>query len=198
MKKLATAALAIALAFSASTAMAQGEPGDLGVFADPVELTTTLDVTPFVNQVLYVVAFDTPGDIKAYEFGLDFGGTAPIKISDQFTGPGPLNFGSGYDYLVGAGGCVSGAGAVQLAAITVLFVAPPAADTSVCIGGVELTSFPPDGAPGWSNCNDELTRFGVALSGEDRYPDSCLILNATQAGPVRNEDASFGELKARF
>jgi hypothetical protein len=43
-----------------------------------------------------------------------------------------------------------------------------------------------------------VTAFGVATNGGQDYPDGCLILNATNTGPVDNETSSFGEVKARF
>lgn len=199
MKKLATAALAIALAFSASTAMANplAEDGDIGVFADAAGTATTLTVTPFVPTPLFITAFNLP-EFNAYEVGL--GGlleTGASILSVTRFGPAPLDFGSAANYIVGTGGCVSGDGVLNLIELSVIFLAAPANDTALSIIGSNPSSFA-NGNPGFNTCDGTLINFGVATNGGDQYPDGALILNATGEAPVSDGASSFGDLKARF
>ena len=197
MKILATLALA-ATVFVASTAMAQPEPSDIGVFADQAGTFSTTTVTPFVSAFMYVIAFDLPA-FNAYEFsvqGLQASGAT--VLGTVLFGPGPVNIGTFPDYIVGSGGCLEGPGAVALATINYIYLAAPPSDTAICIDGVTLSSFA-SGRPGYNRCpSDELVEFGVAQNGEGRYPDGCLIVNATLDGPVDGDEASFGQVKARF
>ena len=198
MKKFVTGVMAIALAFTVSTAQAQPEPSDIGIFADQEGTISTAAVTPFVSAFLYVVAFDLP-DFNAYEFsvqGLQASGAT--VLGTVLFGPGPVNIGTFPDYIVGSGGCLAGPGAVALATINYIYLAAPPSDTAICIDGVTLSSFA-SGRPGYNRCpSDELVEFGVAQNGGDAYPDGCFIVNATQAGPVDGDEASFGQVKARF
>mgnify|MGYP001101240775 CR=1 FL=1 len=198
MKKLATAALAIALAFSASTAMANplAEDGDIGLFADAAGTATTLTVTPFAPTNLYIVAFNLP-EFNAYEVGV--GGLLPIAsiLGVELFGPAPLDFGSAANYIVGTGGCVSQDGPLNLVNLQVIFLSDPPADTALSIIGANPTSFA-NGQPGYNTCDGELINFGVAVNGGSQYPDAALILNATGDAPVSDDASSFGDLKARF
>ena len=112
MKKLVTAAAAIALVVSAGAAQAQQpEPGDLAMFADAEGTMTTLDVTPGVAFDVFAVAFDVPGGLKAYELGIsgveDLG---LFQLGFELFGPAPLNIGSAQDrnFIVGTGACIPG------------------------------------------------------------------------------------------
>ena len=197
MKKLATAALAIALAFSATTAMAQPEPGDAGIFADAAGTQTTLDVLPNVPYFVYAVAFDLDGGLLAYEVGLDGVPVGTFALSTTLFGPAPLNVGDAntFNYIVGTGGCVDQAGALPLVTWNFLSTVAPADDTALVLRGTNLSSF--DGVPGYAKCDESIATFGVATDGGEQYPDGALILNATGA-PVSGDEESFGSMKARF
>lgn len=197
MKKFAIVA---ALAFMVSTAAAQAEPGDAGIFGDPAGTLTTANPAPFAPAFLYVVAFDVPGGVFAYEAGTqDLVAAGATILGATFAGPGPLNVGDNAagNFIVGAGGCVDAQGPITLVSVNFLLFAPPAADTAICLRGTTPSSFD-GGLPGYSDCDARIFPFGVATNGQGIYPDGCLILAATQDAPVSTENATFGDVKARF
>jgi hypothetical protein len=198
MKKLVTAAAAIALVVSAGAAHAQAEPGDLGIFADAEGTQTTLDVNPFVDFSVYAVAFDLP-DFNAYELSVGGIGDLGLIVRDEFLfGPAPLNVGSGpQNYIVGTGACVEQAGPLALVEIVLLATDPVPSDSPICVGVSDPFTLD-DPLPAYNTCGNVVTAFGVATNGGQDYPDGCLILNATGDAPVDNETSSFGEVKARF
>lgn len=202
MKKLATAALAIALAFSASTAMAQPEPGDCGIFGDAAGTATTLDVNPGVAFQVYAVA-NVDADFYAYELGFDGVPAGAFVLGSTLFGPAPLNVGDAatLNFIVGTGGCVN-PGTYALVTLNILATTPVAPDTAIILRGSVPSSF--DGIPGYADCDEStIATFGIATSGGAdesgaSYPDGALILNATGTGPVSDDADSFGGLKARF
>jgi hypothetical protein len=202
MKKLVTAAAAIALVVSAGAAHAQPEPGDLGMFADAEGTQTTLSPTAGVSFDVYAVAFDVPGGLKAYELGISGVPEAGLfQLGFSLFGPAPLNIGDGQqrNFIVGTGACISDTGTAALVTLTLLATTPVADDSALCITGSTPSSFEDLGSPaGYSDCDNQIGPFGVATNGGAAYPDGCLILNATSDAPVDNETSSFGEVKARF
>ncbi|HKK72123.1 MAG TPA: hypothetical protein VKA86_12960 [Candidatus Krumholzibacteria bacterium] len=203
MKKLVTAAAAIALVVSAGAAQAQQpEPGDLAMFADAEGTMTTLDVTPGVAFDVFAVAFDVPGGLKAYELGISgVEALGLFQLGFELFGPVPLNIGSAQDrnFIVGTGACIPETGAAVLVQLNLLGTTAIPADSPLCVTGSTPSSFDDFGSPpGFSDCNNQISPFGVATNGGDIYPDGCLILNATGTGPVDTESSSFGEVKARF
>ena len=199
MKKLVTAAAAIALVVSAGAAHAQPEPGDAGIFADEAGTQTTLDVAPSVPFSVYAVLFDVPGGLKAYE--LSISGVQELGLFQTgatLFGPAPLNIGDAavQNFIVGTGGCVDELGPLPLVRLDLLALTAPPADSPICIGPSVPSSF--DAVPGYSDCANQIAPFGVATNGGADYADGCLILNATGVAPVDNETSSFGEIKARF
>jgi hypothetical protein len=199
MKKLVTAAAAIALVVSAGSAHAQAEPGDLGLFADAEGTQTTVSPTPGLPFDVYAVAFDVPGGLKAYELGIS--GVSELglfQLGFSLFGPAPLNIGDAQiqNFIVGTGGCVDQPGPQALVTLNLLATVAPADDSALCITGSDPSSF--DGPPGYSDCNNVISPFGVATNGGADYADGCLIINATGTPPVDNDTSSFGEIKARF
>lgn len=197
MKKFAIFAIvALVMAFSAS-AFAQAEPGDLGVFFDAEGLTSTAIVpAAYMPFNVYVLAFDIVGDMMSYEFGLQFSGVAPVALQNVFTGV--QNFGSGsFDYAVGVGSCVAPAGVYQLVYLQLMYMAAPAADTTICLIPGTVDSFTPSG-PGYAHCSGDLQHFGIGQDGGEFYPDGCAVINATHLGPVATPETSWGAVKAQF
>lgn len=200
MKKLVTAAMAVALVIGASTAMAQ-DTLDIGIFADPAGTQSTTGELAGQGS-LYVVAFglDTVS-LSAYEMSVT-GIPASLLLfptvfwpATAIAGPGGDN-----DFIAATGGCVQGDAVTALVTIPYFVAGPIVADTAVCIGAAEANSVP--GAPGFGRCDVDpavLVPFGIAQNGGEVYPDGCLILNATDPGAVVDtETSSFGEIKARF
>ncbi len=196
MKKIAILALAVSVvAFSSVLAVAQPQAGDVGVFADTAGTQSTMVVAPgFFN--FYVVGFDLVTGIKAIEYSLtnDIG---YLVQSLTLVGPLPTNFGTNTDVAASTGACVDGNGVVVLATYAAASFTPPPADATICIGPFSNSSFSP-AVPGLSDCTDTLVPFGVAQNGSPAHPDGCLVLNATDGGPVATESTSFGGVKARF
>lgn len=202
MKKFATLALAISVvALSALSAVAQPDVHDAGVFSDMGGTSSTALANDFVPFNFYVVGFGLDGLVKGYEFSLTAPPTFTI-LTAALSGPAPLNVGNNTNVIVGAGGCVdAGQGAFVLTSYNGGFFAPGSAtgvaDIAFCLGGATPSSFA-GGVPGYLQCDNTLVPFGVAQSGVPNHPDGCLILNATDGGPVATESNSFGEVKARF
>ena len=199
MKTLATLTLA-ALVALAAPAQAQ-EPGDLAMFADAEGTMTTLDVTPGVAFDVFAVAFDVPDGLKAYELGISgVEALGLFQLGFELFGPAPY-VGSAQDrnFIVGTGACIPETGTAALVRLNLLGTAVVPADSPLCVTGSTPSSFDDFGSPpGFSDCNNQISPFGVATNGGDIYPDGCLILNATGTGPVDTESSSFGEVKARF
>jgi hypothetical protein len=199
MKKLTMAALALSLVAMSSLAFAQAEPYDVGVFADAAGTTSDVLAAPFVPFNFYVVGFDLDGGILGYEFGLTLDPGFTV-FTAGLTGPNPLNLGTTTNVIVGTGGCVASVtGGVVLTAYNGGYVtgSPPVADTAFCISGTTPSSFAD--VPGYLQCDSNLVPFGVAQNGGGVYPNACMIVNPTMPGTVvAIENASFGDLKARF
>lgn len=198
MKKLTSIALVLCLVAMSTVAFGQADPGDVGVFFDNGGTATTACWPSFTQtNHFYVVAFDT-GGIAGYEVGLTIDPTVIIFNSMMVAGAGPINVGSAPDnWIVGTGNCVNGAGAVALLDFTAgYFVAGPT-DLTICLTPTSPSSFNP-AVPGWLECDDSLTPFGVAASGGPDYPDGCGVLCPTGQDPVGTEQASWGSLKSTF
>ncbi|HKK71189.1 MAG TPA: hypothetical protein VKA86_08215 [Candidatus Krumholzibacteria bacterium] len=183
-------------------AWSQAEPGDAGFFADAEGTLSAMPADVGTVQSVYVVAFDLPTPLFAYEFGVDgLLESGAIVLSLTVPWPFPPITDPDYDsVVVGTGSCVEATGAVMLARIDFFVPAPIPDDTAVCLTGSDPSSFP-DGRPGWQDCEGEIHPFTPATDGGEAYPDACVILNATLPNPFHPVDAtasSFGALKARF
>ena len=119
--------LVLCITCFASMALAQPEPGDLGVFADAAGTQTTGVATPFVQTDFYVIAFDAPGGYKGYEFEISVPPTITV-LGRVLNPPTALNVGAGDNFIVGTGGCISSAGPTVLVTYTGLWFAPPVDD----------------------------------------------------------------------
>ena len=175
------------------------DPGDIGVFFDPGGTATTACWASFTQtNNFYVVAFDVPGDLRGYEFGLVIDPTIIIFGSAMIAGPAPINVGSApNNWIVGTGGCVNGAGAVTLVQFTAGYFVSPVTDLLICLLPSTPSSFAP-ATPGWLACDDSLIPFGVALNGEPDYPNGCAVLCPSAEPPVPVPGASVGTLKAAY
>jgi hypothetical protein len=201
MKRFAILALALVLAAGlATTVFAQPSQYDVGVFSDLAGTNSVLTAPAFTPVNFYAVAFDLDNQVKGFELtlGVPVGFTVLSKVK---AGPNPINVGdeANNEFIVGTGACVeAGPGPFVLVSMNGGFFTPTVpADATVCISGTTPSSFP-NGTPGYLQCDNSLVPFGVAQNGEGRYPNACLVMNATSEGPVATEAASFGEMKARF
>ena len=193
MKKLMT----LALCLVAATAMAQPEPGDVGVFADPAGTQSTITVTPGVPFIVYVIGFELDGFVKGFEVQVDIP-VGAFVLGTALNPPSGLNFGDvPGEFIVGTGGCFDGIPQYELVNLT-MFWGAPVADTAICVGPTNPSSQGFNGGPGWLQCDNTQVPFGLAQNGEGRYPNGCLIVNPTMDGPVATESVSFGEVKGRF
>jgi hypothetical protein len=209
MKKLVNAVAVAALVLSASAASAQ-DINDAGVFADAAGTQSTLNVVPFVAFDIYAVAF-IEGGVLGYEFGINGLDGLVVLAGFPTVNPGPVldlgdpNIPGVKEFIVATGGCLpeEAAGAFVMARVNVAnFFQTDVTDRALCMIPASTSSFADasgEGAlPGWLRCDGLLTPFGVAQNSGGLYPNGCLILNATQEGPVATEATSFGEMKARF
>lgn len=198
MKKLLTLAIAaISVLAIAAPAFAVGtpQPGDLGVFFDAAGTSTGRPgVVPYSPFNLYVIAFDTPGGMEAYEFTIQLPAGA-IVSGGRVLPAGASDFGAGDDnWIVGTGGiCQGQTGPFALVTYNgVLFLGAVNSNTPVCLVGGTPSSFP-NGAPGYLVCNSpgNLQNFGFAYTG-------CSLINPLTEGPIADDTASWGSLKANF
>jgi hypothetical protein len=199
MTKYATLAIALATVLALSTAVSAGvpQPGDIGIFFDDAGTQTSrAGVGAFSFFDVFVVAFDVPGGLLGYEFALQVPAGTIVSGGRQFFPAGALDVGTGDDnWLVGTGGtCLSSNGHQVLVKYTsMLFLAQPNPDQTLCMGPATPTSFPP-GAPGYLTCltAGDLRRFGSAYRG-------CAVINpAVITPPVPDAVSSFGALKAQY
>ena len=193
------AALAV-LAVAAPYATGQTrDPGDLGVFFDAEATVTAIDgVVAFESFDVYVVSFDVPGGMEAYEFQLLPQFPSGLVVSGgRVLPPGATDFGQGEDnWIVGTGGLCHGQNGlfVLVAYHGILFLSNPGVGWPFCLAGAEPTSFPNGGGPGYLVCSSPgvLRNFGFAYRG-------CAEVNPCPlCGAIPDAVSSFGGLKARF
>lgn len=174
-------------------------PGDIGIFfvEEPATGGDAREVAlPFEPFDIFVVSFDVPGGMEAYEFGI----TVPMGMlvsGGRLLPPGATDFGAGDDnWIVGTGGnCIGAVGSFALVRYAAaLFLAPVGLDVPICLTPATPTSFSPP-SPGYLVCESpgDLRPFTPAYVG-------CAELNDTDnpCCPVGTESESFGALKARF
>jgi len=198
MKKFLTLAVAAITVLACTAPAFAGLPqaGDLGVFFDAAGTQTgRTGVAPFVGFNVYVMAFDVPGGMEAYEFTIQMPVGALVSAG-RVLPAGATDFGTGDDnFIVGTGGICRGASG-PFALVTyngVLFLGPVNADTPLCLVGGTPSSFP-NGAPGYLVCNSpgNLRNFGFAYTG-------CSMINpASGQGPIPDAAQSWGSVKANF
>lgn len=196
MKKLVILAL---VTLVATSAFAQPEPADMGVFFDQAGTTTTACWPAFTTtNHFYAVAFDMPGDMAGYEFGLTIDPTIIIFASVMAAGAAPINVGTApSNWIVGTGNCVSGVGPVVLVDFTAGFFVSPVADLLICVTPSSPASlFPP--VPAYLTCASDILPFGVAESGSPDYPDGCGVICPTGEAPVATDTTSWGSLKGAY
>jgi hypothetical protein len=200
MRTIVATLLIATVVTSASLAFAeQADPGDMGVFftSNPISGAQAVlnDVGAFELFDVYVVSFDVPKGMEAYEFELPVPGPG-IVTGGRLLPAGATDFGAGEDnWIVGTGGvCQGQVGPFTLVTYAaILFLAAPGNDVLFCLEGANPSSFP-NGAPGYLACNSpgELHNFGAAYWG-------CATVNPLNIPqPIRGAKESFGGLKALF
>ena len=195
---LAVAALAVLGLAAPAFAVGTPQPGDLGVFFDAAGTAMArVGVAPFVPFNMYVVSFEVPGGMEAYEFSVTVPAGAIFTGSPSRLLPaGATDFGVGDDnFIVGTGGvCQVTAGAFALVVYQgMMFLAAPAGNSQVCMAGATPSSFP-NGLPGYLVCNSpgNLRNFGAAYTG-------CAVINPTSGeGPIPTDAQTWGSVKASF
>lgn len=191
-------ATAILLA-TAGAAYGQAQPGDLGVFFTATPTTgadiVEHDVVVFAPVAdIFVVSFDVPGGMEAYEFSLQL----PVGLlvtGGRILPAGATDYGAGDDnWIVGLGGaCVGASGTFVLVRYAEpLFLAPPGNDLPICLG----PAFPNNlvHSPDYLVCDapGDIRIFGAAYPG-------CAVINPTNLPePLPALDRSFGALKAAY
>lgn len=196
MKRTSLLCMLLSMVVLAGPAFAQ-DPGDVGIFFDPAGTQSRGTVLASVPFFLYVVGSDLPGNTAGYEGSLAYDAGLNIILSATFTGPGPINIGNNSNWIVGAGGCVNATGPTVLVTLQMFpLVAVP--DAIFCIGPSSPSSFIPP-TPGYLDCADGLSPFGVAQSGGGVYPDGCAVANPSDPEyPVGADVRSWSSVKAQF
>jgi len=201
MKKLAICALASLAIFAlASSAFAQPEAGDVGIFFNAAGTQTSTALAGFAVSNFYVVGFGL-GDLSGFEVSVGFGVAGFSVLGRTLPTATALNVCSGDCFIVGLGTCAA-TGSDPYSLVVYQYgwfggaVAPN--EVTLCIGGTSPSSF--NGAPGYSSCLDILKPFGLAEHGNDCRPNGCAVVNPTGPCPVPvgAEELSFGAVKANF
>jgi hypothetical protein len=176
----------------------QPDPGDMGVFFTPTPVSGAQavlnGVQPFEFFDVYVVSFDVPSGMDAYEFSVNLSaflvvtGGRNLPASAEDSGAGNDN------WIVGTGGiCRGQVGPFVLVTYSgVGFVSSPAPEENfICLSGATPSSFA-DGLPGYLTCNSpgELHEFGRAYLG-------CAVVNGVCC-PIATAKSSFGSLKRSY
>lgn len=206
MKHLLAAMLVTAALASACSSLAgHPQPGDMGVFFTPHPSSGAAAVlngiVAFEYFDVYVVSFDVPQGMEAYEFEL-LPPSGVLVAGGRLLPAGATDFGAGADnWIVGTGGvCQGQVGPFTLVTYaSCLFLTPPLDDSTFCLGGATPSSFPAEyprqaDSPGYLACNSpgELHRFGEAYAG-------CATINQVNIPqPVAAATESFGTLKAAY
>jgi hypothetical protein len=180
----------------ATTAFAQADPGDVGVYFDPAGTATSAPMGPFVPVPFWVIGSGI-GPISGWEATVTFSDPSVIVQNRNYNPPIIVNVGSNDNHIIGLGGCFDeGAGQALLVQYDVIFLALQD-DVLICLAGSTPSSFAPS-APGYLTCGADLIAFGAAENGQGVYPDACGVLNPTSLDPVAVEAVSFGAVKADF
>jgi len=189
----------VLVALLATTSAFAQDPGDAGVFFDPAGTVSRGILPAFVPTNVYVIGFDLAGDVAGYEGSLAISDPSILILATILSGPGPLNVGTPTNFIVGAGGCFSGAGATILITYQVgNFTGAPLNDLLFCLGSATPSSFAP-ATPGYLDCSSNLLPFGVAQNGGGVYPNGCGVADATAPDfPVGAVQTSWGAVKSQF
>jgi hypothetical protein len=160
---------------SALPAIAQPDPGDIGIYMDPLGAEPTGVAVTFVPFDVYVLGFDLPGGVQAYEYSVHI---PPFFTVLESVFPDGVNVGSDLNVIFALAECLDRAGVLQLQRLRMISVVPGAItmDMVVCIGASTPSSLA--NMPSWLDCTGTLNEFGVAQEGGP-YPNGCLILNPT-------------------
>jgi hypothetical protein len=197
MKKLAILAI---LTVFATSAFAQAEPGDLGVFFDPAGTTTSATPPAFTqNNIFYVATFGLT-QLSGYEFMISISDPNIIifNAAEQTNPGGSINVGTPpLEWTVGVGFCTGSEGVFNLVQVTYGFFVPTVADVLICLGPADPASLNPP-VPAYLNCSGDILPFGVAQNGQGTYPDGCGVLYPTADDPIATDADSWGSLKAKF
>jgi hypothetical protein len=199
MKKFAILALAALTCLAlATTAFAQAEQYDVGIFGNSAGTFTTLQVGQFSPFQAYVIAFGLDGLVKGFEVYVNVPPTITVTGS-VLAGPAPINLGTrANEFIVGTGGCIEGSPQINLVQLNCgLFLpAPVPTDIVLALEGTIPSSF--GGPPGYVQCDNTLVSFAPATNGEPNYPNGALVINPTFEGPIAVEESSFGAVKSQF
>ena len=197
MKKLM--GLVLILVLASSSAFAQAEKYDAGIFFDAAGTMSATTVAPFTPFNIYAMGFDLDGEVKGYEFGAAIDPRLTI-LSSTPNPPTALNLGlAPANWIVGTGACLTDTPGEWFVMVTWsgMVLDGTATDLTLCITASDPSSFVP-AVPGYLQCDATLIPFGVAQNGGGFYPDGCGVVNNTMQEPVGITEASWGAVKAQY
>jgi hypothetical protein len=183
----------------ATSALAQPEDHDVGIFADAAGTMTSMTVAGLTTgNFFYVVGHSLDGGVSGWELGVDVdpNWTMLAGIYDQ---PVSINHGSIHNYIVDSQGCYIGEPTYTLVTYEFGYFGGAQApnDALFCVIPSSPSSFDPP-APGYQQCDGSLVRFGVAQNGFPHYPNGCLVVNPLSEPPVVAAGVSWSAVKASF
>ena len=190
----------IALAQGYCAACPEGTPptvtasGEIGLFFDADGTRTgVLGVASDSYLDMYVIAFEAPGGIKAFEFEVSCDENVYVLFESMILPPGFQAIQIGTSQSVNAvslGDCLEVSGPTVLAQFR-LFVTADLNESPVCLGPSGISCTVGLTGPAYISCLDscDWRQFYPAYSG-------CAYVNGM--GPIAGETTTWGQLKALF
>lgn len=207
MRKLVTLALvAVATLALATSAVAQPDPYDIGMFFDTAGNVSEGVVPGFAAPTrLYLLMLNLGEQIVGYELSVAISGPASetwIVTRGSVVG---LDVDASPDgYVVGIGVCAGTVGQpYQINTYDFAYFTSPQGpmDTLVCTNPPTVGNPSIPGFPSYQTCAGSLEAGGFAQASicTPEVPDGCAVINPSTPGcVVATEETSFGALKATY
>ena len=150
------------------------QPGQIGIYANAEGTLTETVYIPNQPFDLYILAYDLPGGIIAWEcsvqlpdsvflVNVEYDDAASINVGQPIPGTNDLNF------IVGRGsGCNAFGGLVQLAKVTLITSESFVGNELACLAASQPASLAPP-VPAYATCNDDVLplEIGAGWNGND-------------------------------
>ncbi len=143
------------------------QPGEIGIFGDAEGTSDDLLYVPFQPFEVYILAFDLPGGIIAWECSVDLPDEVSV-VAVEFDDPNSVNVAqpipgsNNLNLIVGMGsGCNAYGGLVQLAKITLITYQLLEDIELACLGPAQPSSLVSPG-PAYATCTNDVLPLQLA------------------------------------
>lgn len=195
-RALAVALIVIAL-WTAVTS-AQQPDGCVGVFFDLAGTQLTTAVNSFVPFSFYLMAFNPPGGILAWELSNVM--SPQILVTSRSLPSGATDFGAGEEnWIVGTGGTCYPENAKKILVTYSALLLAPSTDLTLCLGPANPTTFPGSWGPGYLGCfvPSDLRTFTPCVVNCDEQP-RCAVVNPVATYPCTGIEIAAGHRTGTF